>query len=84
MNSIILHISDLHISLDKKIGGGENKHDSYLNTADNKESSFLYIDKFIDAVTSDYDLDNTIIYLLVTGDITNEGEKKNLIMLISF
>ena len=76
MNSIILHISDLHISLDKKIGGGENKHDSYLSTSDDNEPSILYIDKFVQTIKNDYDIDNTIIYLLVTGDITNEGEKK--------
>lgn len=76
MNSIILHISDLHISLDKKIGGGENKHDSYLSTSDISEPSILYIDKFIETIKGDYNIDDTNIYLLVTGDITNEGEKK--------
>ena len=32
--------------------------------------------KFIETIKSDYDIDNINIYLLVTGDITNEGEKK--------
>jgi len=76
MNSIILHISDLHVSLDKKIGGEMNKHDSYLDTSEQNESSFLFIDKFINALKRDYKTSELNIYLLITGDITNEGEKK--------
>ena len=76
MNSIILHISDLHISLDKKIGGEVNKHDSYLDTSFDNEPSFLYIDRFTAALKRDYEISKQKIYLLITGDITNEGEKK--------
>ena len=76
MNSIILHISDLHVSLDKKIGGEVNIHDSYLDTSNENEPSFLFIDKFISALKRDYTIAELKIYLLVTGDTTNEGEKK--------
>lgn len=76
MDSIILHISDLHVSLDKKIGGEINKHDSYLDTSDQNEASFLFIDRFTNALKRDYRISELRIYLLVTGDITNEGEKK--------
>jgi len=74
MNSIILHISDLHVSLDKKIGGEVNNHDSYLSTNPNEENSNQYIDKFIASVTKHYP--HKRIYLIITGDITNSGEKK--------
>lgn len=76
MDSIILHISDLHVSLDKKIGGEPNRHDSYLDTSSQNERSLLYIDKFISALKRDYKTSEINIYLLVTGDVTNEGEKK--------
>lgn len=74
MSSIILHISDLHVSLDKKIGGETNIHDSYLSTSNNQEPSILYIDKFINSVKREYN--GSKIYLLITGDITNAGEIK--------
>lgn len=74
MSSIILHISDLHVSLDKKIGGEINKHDSYLSTSDNQEPSILYIDKFTNSVKREYC--GSKVYLLITGDITNAGEIK--------
>lgn len=74
MSSIILHISDLHVSLDKKIGGEINKHDSYFSTSDNQEPSILYIDKFTNSVKREYN--DSKIYLLITGDITNAGEIK--------
>ncbi len=74
MSSIILHISDLHVSLDKKIGGEINNHDSYLSTSENEEPSILYIDKFISSVKREYH--SSKIYLLITGDITNAGEVK--------
>src|SRR5690606_28921541 len=74
MNSVILHISDLHVSLDKKIGGGLNNHDSYLSTNPDEEKSHHYIDKFIASVLNSHT--NQKVYLLITGDITNTGEKK--------
>ena len=76
MSSIILHISDLHVSLDKKIGGERNSHDSYLDTSNENEPSILYIDKFIDTIKRDFNHNEINVYLIVTGDITNEGEKK--------
>ena len=74
MTSIILHISDLHVTLDKKIGGGTNKIDSFLTTDKNNTDCGLFIDRFISCVQQDYV--NYKVYLLVTGDITNAGEKK--------
>lgn len=74
MNSIILHISDLHVSLDKKIGGKINEHDSYLDTSSNEEPSNLFIEKFISTIKRDFL--NLKIYLLITGDTTNGGEIK--------
>lgn len=76
MDSIILHISDLHVSLANKIGGEANVHDSYLDTSNESEPSFLFIEKFVEAIKRDYKIDEIDIYLLITGDITNEGEKK--------
>ncbi|MCF7560910.1 hypothetical protein L3X39_09710 [Sabulilitoribacter multivorans] len=74
MNSIILHISDLHVSLDKKIGGEINQHDSYLDTSQDEELSILFIDKFIATIKRDFN--DTKIYLLITGDTTDRGEIK--------
>ncbi|WP_405252580.1 metallophosphoesterase [Dokdonia sp. Asnod3-C12] len=82
MNSIILHISDLHISLDKKIGGEVNNHDSYLDTSSNEEPSFFFIDKFISTIKKDF-LDYQI-YLLITGDITDRAEIKEFEFALKF
>ncbi|GAB3417286.1 metallophosphoesterase [Niabella aquatica] len=82
MGSIILHISDLHVSLDKKIGGESNPHDSYLSTSLDKEPSFQFIDRFIDTIKKDFPASR--IYLLVTGDITNAGEKKEFEFALEF
>lgn len=74
MNSVIIHISDLHVSLDKKLDGTDNKHDSHLTTVIDNEKSILFIDKFIESIKRNFDGNRK--YLLITGDITNEGEKK--------
>jgi len=71
MNSIILHISDLHISLDTKIGEDRLNEDSYLRIPGDKENSEHYIQKFINKVQEDFK--DYTIYLLVTGDITDRG-----------
>jgi len=74
MDSIILHISDLHVSLDKKIGGESNPHDSYLDTSTDEEPSILFIDKFISTIKKDFL--NFKIYLLITGDTSDRAEIK--------
>ena len=47
MNSLILHISDLHVSLENKLEGERVNEDSYLKIPDSKELSKHFIDKFI-------------------------------------
>ncbi len=71
MKNIILHISDLHISLDKKIGDERINMDSFLQIPNDKVNSEHYIDKFISKVKSSFGKAN--IYLLITGDITESG-----------
>ena len=82
MDSIIIHISDLHVSLDKKIGGECNKHDSYLDTSLNDESSILFIDKFISTIKKDFKTSKK--YLLITGDTANTGEIKEFSSALKF
>ena len=82
MDSIILHISDLHVSLDKKIGGKINEHDSYLDTSTDEEPSILFIDKFNATIKRDFK--DSKIYLLITGDITNAGEVKEFSYALKF
>ncbi|MDR6919982.1 metallophosphoesterase [Chryseobacterium sp. 2987] len=72
MSSIILHISDLHVSLDTKYDGTIKDHDSYLSATDD-ENNLLYIERFT-KFAKDI-IGNSIIYLLITGDITDWGEK---------
>ncbi|KKO89259.1 hypothetical protein AAW12_24460 [Sphingobacterium sp. Ag1] len=74
MNRIVLHISDLHVSLNKVLGGGAAKVNYSLTTSSETESAFGYIEKFTKIIKNDY-LDAKI-YLLITGDITNAGEVK--------
>lgn len=70
MDSIILHISDFHVSLDKKLKEERVNSDSYLR-ASKEGLSLQYIDKFIQKVKQEFNSKN--IYLLVTGDITDCG-----------
>ena len=73
MNSIILHISDLHVSLENKLGGERINDDSYLKIPTSKESSQHFIDKFI--ITAKEECNGKKVYLLITGDITDCGAK---------
>lgn len=73
MNSIILHISDLHVSLDKNYDGTPKNHNSHLSATNDNDSSLLYIEKFTNFVKGQ--VDGATIYLLVTGDITDWGEQ---------
>jgi len=74
MSNIILHLSDLHVSLHQVLGGGPAKVDFRLSTENDTEPGMHYIDKFISVVKRDYS--GAKIYLLITGDITNAGEVK--------
>lgn len=71
MSSLILHISDLHISLDKELREERLNEDSYLRIPNNKEKSELFIQEFINRVKEEFP--NSQIYLIVTGDITDRG-----------
>ncbi|THV57510.1 metallophosphoesterase [Chryseobacterium candidae] len=82
MNSIILHISDLHVSRDQEFGGGAIKVQYYLSTSKETEASIHFIDKFINRISSDFP--DTKIYLLITGDITNSAEKNEFEFALSF
>ncbi|MFC4162840.1 metallophosphoesterase [Epilithonimonas zeae] len=73
MSNIILHISDLHVSLDEKFTGEVKNHDSYLSATEENDSSLLYIERFIDFVKRQ--IEGKTIYLLITGDITDWGEQ---------
>lgn len=73
MNSIILHISDLHVSLEKKVEGERINNDSYLKIPISKESSRHFIDKFI--IAAKEECNGKKVYLIITGDITDCGAK---------
>jgi orotate phosphoribosyltransferase len=73
MSSIILHISDFHVSLDKKYDGEAKLHDSYLSATDENDSSLLYIERFIEFVKAQ--VGDKTVFLLVTGDLTDWGEQ---------
>lgn len=72
MNNIILHISDLHVSLQKDFDGKEINIDSYL-VAEENDGSSLFIERFFKFTENE--TKDCKIYLLVTGDITNRGEQ---------
>jgi orotate phosphoribosyltransferase len=74
MPNIILHLSDLHVSLNQVLGGGHAKVDFRLSTSADVESGMHYVNKFIQIIKRDYL--TAKVYLLITGDITNEGEIK--------
>lgn len=74
MSNIILHISDLHVSLNKVLGGGLAKVNFSLTTSSDTEHNIGYIEKITKIVKNDYP--NVKVYLLITGDITNAGEVK--------
>jgi orotate phosphoribosyltransferase len=82
MNSIILHISDLHVSLDRKLDRTENSHDSYLITNSDNELCDLYIEKFTSFVKEE--IGESKIYLIITGDITDRGEEKEFKFALKF
>lgn len=81
MRNIILHISDLHVSLDKKYDGTIKNHDSYLSaTEDDKNMSYIecFI-KFVKEETKDCK-----IYFLITGDISDWGEQNEFTFALKY
>ena len=73
MSSIILHISDFHVSLDKKYDGEVKLHDSELSATEENDSSLLYVERFIEFVKTQ--VSDKTIFLLITGDLTDWGEQ---------
>lgn len=73
MNSIILHISDLHVSLDEKYDGEAKNHDSYLSANEDNDKSLYFIECFIDFTKKQ--IEEKEVYLIITGDITDWGEQ---------
>ena len=83
---IILHISDLHVSLyHNKDGSISENIKSYLTTNPNEDSSFSFINKFIGKV-KEFKTQKEVseVILLITGDIANTGEKKEYEFAIKF
>lgn len=73
-NKAIIHISDLHVTQYKKNNGKINdKIDSFLTTSDNSSKSALFISKLTEKIKKDYK--DCEFYLVITGDITNSGER---------
>ncbi|RCH53830.1 hypothetical protein DJ568_14895 [Mucilaginibacter hurinus] len=73
MGNVIIHISDLHISTKVDDGGITNARlDSYLTT-DDEAASTHYVATFTDTVKKDFP--NETLHLLITGDISDSGEK---------
>lgn len=77
MKKVILHISDLHISLHEDLKGNPPKRgiNSWLTTNPDNNLSYEYIRAFINYVISKFTNDCEFT-LLVTGDITNEADEK--------
>lgn len=77
MKKVILHISDLHISLHEDLKGNPPKRgiNSWLTTNPDNNPSYEYVRAFIKYVISKFTNDCEFT-LLVTGDITNEADEK--------
>lgn len=75
MEKVILHISDLHVTTHTKSNLSINKRiDSYLTTNVDESRSNHYLETFITLIKKDFSAHKII--LLVTGDISNFGEKQ--------
>ncbi len=73
MSKVIIHISDLHVTLYQKSNGNINTEiESYLNTNSSDSGSIYFINKFISKIKEDFSKHELI--LIVTGDITEYGE----------
>jgi len=74
-NPILIHISDLHVTLYNKLNGNLNEQcDSYLTTNPSKELSNSYITTFCEYIKKQYP--DRECYLLISGDITNSAENE--------
>lgn len=67
-NKVIIHISDLHVT-----DASDENINSYLTTNDVDSNRFL--NEFITKVKGKYKIEETIFYLIITGDISNQGKK---------
>lgn len=75
MKNKIIHISDLHISLQSKLEGDRINTDTFLQIPNKKEDAKNFIDIFINYILEECDIKNETLYLLITGDITDCGAK---------
>lgn len=72
-NPVIIHISDLHVTLYNKLNGTFNdKCDSYLTTNSSKELSNSYVTNFCEYINKQYP--DRECFLIISGDITNSAE----------
>ncbi|MGV1011354.1 MAG: metallophosphoesterase [Flavobacterium sp.] len=72
MNKIIIHISDLHVSLHENLKGVPKKVNSWLTTNNINKDSDFFISEFIRFINKNYEKNEK--YFLITGDITNEAD----------
>jgi orotate phosphoribosyltransferase/3',5'-cyclic AMP phosphodiesterase CpdA len=83
MSKVIIHISDLHVTLFKKSNGIINpKIDSYLTTNNEDSSSIHFIDTFTTKILEGFKESER--FLIITGDITESGEIKEFDFAFSF
>ncbi len=76
MRKVIIHISDLHVTSFKTLSGEVlDSVNSWLNTNPSDEIFNNYIDEFCSHILKHVLIDRTF-YLIVTGDITNQGLKE--------
>lgn len=74
-NNIIIHISDLHITLDQNETGGKNDSFAYIQYPNGEDQSQLFIDKFITKIKEETEqFASQKIHLLITGDISDKGK----------
>jgi len=74
MSKVIIHISDLHVTRYIKSNGKINQEiDSYLTTNEEDYGSIHYINTFINKILEDFKESERL--LIVTGDVTDSGEK---------
>jgi len=72
MNKIIIHISDLHVSLHENLKGAPVELNSWLTTDSKNKDSEFFISEFVGFINKYYESNEK--YLLITGDIANKAE----------
>lgn len=73
MNNIIIHISDLHVSLHEDLKGNRKEINSWLSTDTTSSTSDTFIMQFILFINKKYYNNNK--YIIITGDISNESDE---------